>query len=139
MNLSGRHNITTGKVYQEVIHRERRGDYLGKTVQLVPHASDLVQAWIKVRGRNVYVLWWGWLFGYIRTSTRTSYSCAAYSPQSSPTNTDMAWVCIHVLPHSPHSLSLPSLTVVLVQEVSRIPVDETGEEPDVCLIEVRVT
>ena len=55
MNLSGRHNITTGKVYQEVIHRERRGDYLGKTVQLVPHASDLVQAWIKVRGRNVYV------------------------------------------------------------------------------------
>ena len=69
VNLSGRHNITTGKVYSEVIHRERRGDYLGKTVQIVPHGTNLVQSWIK--------------------------------------------------------------------EVSKIPVDETGEEPDLCLIEVR--
>jgi CTP synthase len=47
VTLTNRHNITTGKVYQDVIHRERRGDYLGKTVQIVPHATDAVQQWIK--------------------------------------------------------------------------------------------
>ena len=46
VTLSKDHNITTGKVYQEVISRERRGDYLGKTVQIVPHATDLIQEWI---------------------------------------------------------------------------------------------
>jgi len=47
ITLSGRHNITTGKIYKEVINQERRGDYLGKTVQIVPHATDMVQKWIK--------------------------------------------------------------------------------------------
>jgi len=47
VTLSGRHNITTGKIYREVIHQERRGDYLGKTVQIVPHATDMIQSWIK--------------------------------------------------------------------------------------------
>lgn len=40
-------NITTGKVYQQVIERERRGDYLGKTVQVVPHVTDAIQDWIE--------------------------------------------------------------------------------------------
>ena len=31
----------------QVIHQERRGDYLGKTVQIVPHATDMVQRWLK--------------------------------------------------------------------------------------------
>jgi CTP synthase N-terminus len=39
-------NITTGKIYSQVIERERRGDYLGKTVQVVPHVTDAIQAWI---------------------------------------------------------------------------------------------
>jgi CTP synthase len=43
VNLTRRHNITTGKVYSEVIERERRGDYLGRTVQVVPHLTDLIQ------------------------------------------------------------------------------------------------
>ena len=47
ITLTGRHNITTGKIYREVIHQERRGDYLGKTVQIVPHATDMIQSWIK--------------------------------------------------------------------------------------------
>lgn len=47
ITLSGKHNITTGKIYREVINQERRGDYLGKTVQIVPHATDMVQSWIK--------------------------------------------------------------------------------------------
>lgn len=36
-------NVTTGKVYQEVINRERRGDYLGKTVQVIPHITDEIK------------------------------------------------------------------------------------------------
>jgi len=40
-------NITTGKIYQQVIHRERKGDYLGKTVQVVPHITDAIQEWVE--------------------------------------------------------------------------------------------
>ncbi|GJQ82025.1 hypothetical protein Trydic_g6901 [Trypoxylus dichotomus] len=40
-------NITTGKIYQLVIDRERRGDYLGKTVQVVPHVTDAIQEWVE--------------------------------------------------------------------------------------------
>ncbi|KAK1759847.1 putative CTP synthase [Echria macrotheca] len=45
--LSRDHNITTGKVYQSVIEKERRGDYLGKTVQVVPHVTNAIQDWIE--------------------------------------------------------------------------------------------
>eukprot|EP00500_Bicosoecida_sp_ms1_P005278 CAMPEP_0203821368 /NCGR_PEP_ID=MMETSP0115-20131106/42942_1 /ASSEMBLY_ACC=CAM_ASM_000227 /TAXON_ID=33651 /ORGANISM="Bicosoecid sp, Strain ms1" /LENGTH=558 /DNA_ID=CAMNT_0050730389 /DNA_START=39 /DNA_END=1712 /DNA_ORIENTATION=- len=47
VRLSREHNITTGKVYQQVISAERRGDYLGKTVQLIPHITDAIQDWIE--------------------------------------------------------------------------------------------
>lgn len=39
-------NITTGKIYQSVIEKERRGEYLGKTVQVVPHITDAIQEWV---------------------------------------------------------------------------------------------
>ncbi|KAK4124406.1 CTP synthase [Parathielavia appendiculata] len=68
VRLTSEHNITTGKVYLNVIEKERRGDYLGKTVQIVPHVTDSIKDWIK--------------------------------------------------------------------RVSKIPVDGTGEEPDVCIIEL---
>ena len=68
VNLTKENNITTGKIYQHVIERERRGDYLGKTVQVVPHVTDAIQDW--------------------------------------------------------------------VERVAKIPVDDTNEEPDVCMIEL---
>ncbi|KAF8434506.1 CTP synthase N-terminus-domain-containing protein [Boletus edulis BED1] len=46
VTLSRDNNITTGKIYQEVIERERRGEYLGKTVQIVPHVTNAIQDWI---------------------------------------------------------------------------------------------
>ncbi|KAK4442882.1 putative CTP synthase [Podospora aff. communis PSN243] len=67
-SLTREHNITTGKIYQSVIERERRGDYLGKTVQVVPHITNAIQDWI--------------------------------------------------------------------ERVAKIPVDESGREPDVCVIEL---
>jgi CTP synthase len=47
VRLTSDHNITTGKVYLRVIEKERRGDYLGKTVQIVPHVTDFIKDWIK--------------------------------------------------------------------------------------------
>jgi len=46
VSLTRDHNITTGKIYQSVLNWERRGDYLGKTVQIIPHVTDAVQDWI---------------------------------------------------------------------------------------------
>jgi CTP synthase len=40
---SKRHNFTTGKIYESVINKERRGDYLGKTVQVIPHITDEIK------------------------------------------------------------------------------------------------
>ncbi|KAK4081540.1 uncharacterized protein Triagg1_2281 [Trichoderma aggressivum f. europaeum] len=68
INLSRDHNITTGKINMEVGLRERRGDYLGRTVQVVPHVTNLIKEWI--------------------------------------------------------------------ERVARIPIDESGAEPDVCIIEL---
>ena len=47
VELTRDHNITTGKIYQQVISRERKGDYLGKTVQVVPHVTNAIQDWIE--------------------------------------------------------------------------------------------
>uniref|UniRef100_A0A383WIW8 CTP synthase n=1 Tax=Tetradesmus obliquus TaxID=3088 RepID=A0A383WIW8_TETOB len=47
ITLTRDNNLTTGKVYQSVLDRERRGDYLGKTVQVVPHITDAIQDWIQ--------------------------------------------------------------------------------------------
>ncbi|MDZ7850201.1 MAG: CTP synthase [Halodesulfurarchaeum sp.] len=41
------HNVTSGKVYQHVIERERAGDYLGKTVQIIPHLTDDIKRRIR--------------------------------------------------------------------------------------------
>ncbi len=40
---SRKHNYTTGKIYESVINKERRGDYLGKTVQVIPHVTDEIK------------------------------------------------------------------------------------------------
>uniref|UniRef100_A0A665T3I8 CTP synthase n=1 Tax=Echeneis naucrates TaxID=173247 RepID=A0A665T3I8_ECHNA len=46
IRLTKDNNLTTGKIYQSVINKERRGDYLGKTVQVVPHITDAIQEWV---------------------------------------------------------------------------------------------
>ncbi|KAI5474848.1 CTP synthase [Pseudohyphozyma bogoriensis] len=47
VTLGRENNITTGKIYREVIEKERRGDYLGKTVQVIPHVTDAIQDWVE--------------------------------------------------------------------------------------------
>ena len=45
--LTRDHNLTTGKIYESIIHKERRGDYLGKTVQVIPHVTNEIKSAIK--------------------------------------------------------------------------------------------
>ncbi|KAI5956293.1 hypothetical protein KGF54_000768 [Candida jiufengensis] len=51
ITLTRNHNITTGKIYSKVIEKERKGDYLGKTVQVVPHITNAIQEWIETVSR----------------------------------------------------------------------------------------
>jgi CTP synthase len=45
-------NVTTGRIYQTVIDKERRGDYLGKTVQVIPHITDEIKHRIQILGQT---------------------------------------------------------------------------------------
>ncbi len=47
LELTGDHNITTGKIYRNVIEKERKGEYLGQTVQIIPHVTDEIKNWIR--------------------------------------------------------------------------------------------
>ena len=50
VRTSRSNNVTTGRIYQSVIDKERRGDYLGKTVQIVPHITDEIKRNVKMLG-----------------------------------------------------------------------------------------
>ena len=50
VQTSQANNVTTGKIYQTVINKERKGDYLGKTVQVIPHITDEIKRRIKILG-----------------------------------------------------------------------------------------
>jgi CTP synthase len=52
VELTRDHNITTGKVYSTVIEKERRGEYLGKTVQIIPHITDEIKKRIRQVSRD---------------------------------------------------------------------------------------
>lgn len=52
IHTSRANNVTTGRVYQSVINKERHGDYLGKTVQIVPHITDEIKRDVKLLGNT---------------------------------------------------------------------------------------
>ena len=54
--LSRFNNLTSGQIYESVIRKERRGDYLGKTVQVIPHVTNEIKERITEAGRGVNVL-----------------------------------------------------------------------------------
>jgi len=47
VRMAKRNNFTTGQIYESVIRKERRGDYLGGTVQVIPHITDEIKLWIQ--------------------------------------------------------------------------------------------
>jgi len=52
VHTSQANNVTTGRIYQSVIEKERRGDYLGETVQVIPHITDEIKHSIKILGES---------------------------------------------------------------------------------------
>lgn len=52
IKTSRANNVTTGRIYQSVIDKERRGDYLGKTVQIIPHITDEIKRNVKLLGKT---------------------------------------------------------------------------------------
>ncbi|HET8753966.1 MAG TPA: CTP synthase [Salinimicrobium sp.] len=52
VNTSQANNVTTGKIYQSVIEKERRGEFLGKTVQVVPHITNEIKERIQIFGKT---------------------------------------------------------------------------------------
>ncbi|HEX7120849.1 MAG TPA: CTP synthase [Gemmatimonadaceae bacterium] len=68
-SLSQANNVTTGRIYQNVIHKERRGEYLGSTVQVIPHVTDEIKAHIKrvAPGNDVVIVEIGGTVGDIES------------------------------------------------------------------------
>ncbi len=54
--LTRDHNLTTGRIYEQIIAKERRGEYLGKTVQVIPHVTNEIKAGIKKVSQDVDVV-----------------------------------------------------------------------------------
>src|SRR5512136_2014238 len=55
VKMGKRNNFTTGQIYESVIRKERRGDYLGGTVQVIPHITDEIKSWIIAGADNAEV------------------------------------------------------------------------------------
>ncbi len=67
--MGKRNNFTTGQIYESVIKKERRGEYLGKTVQVIPHITDEIKAFIKrgAEGAEVAIIEVGGTVGDIES------------------------------------------------------------------------
>jgi len=67
--MSKRNNFTTGQIYESVIKKERRGEYLGKTVQVIPHITDEIKLFIKrgAEGADVAIVEVGGTVGDIES------------------------------------------------------------------------
>ena len=67
--MAKRNNFTTGQIYETVIKKERRGEYLGKTVQVIPHITDEIKAHIKrgAEGADVAIVEVGGTVGDIES------------------------------------------------------------------------
>ncbi len=55
VKMGKRNNFTTGQIYESVIRKERRGDYLGGTVQVIPHITDEIKSWIMAGANDAEV------------------------------------------------------------------------------------
>ena len=69
IDISKKNNFTTGQIYQSVINKERRGDYLGKTVQVIPHITDEIKNRIfqAAEGKDILIVEIGGTVGDIES------------------------------------------------------------------------
>jgi CTP synthase (UTP-ammonia lyase) len=73
-------NFTTGRIYQSVLEKERRGDYLGKTVQVIPHVTNEIQEFIKRGAGSAPKTRWTWPLWKSAAPWVTSSRCRSSKP-----------------------------------------------------------
>src|SRR5258707_6985494 len=68
-DLTRKNNLTTGRIYETIIQKERRGDYLGKTVQVIPHVTNEIKAAVHrvAEHSDVTIVEVGWTVGDIES------------------------------------------------------------------------
>jgi len=119
------HNVTTGKTYEHVIERERAGDYLGKTVQIIPHVTDDIKRRIReaAEGSDVCLVEIGGTVGDIESMPFLE-ALRQFSHEEDPE--DILFAHVTLVPYSKNGEQKTKPTQHSVKELRSI-----GLQPDV--------
>jgi CTP synthase len=124
-DMTSDHNVTTGKVYQEVIENERAGEYLGKTVQIIPHITDDIKRRIReaAEGTDVCIVEVGGTVGDIEGMP---YLEALRQFATEQADEDVLFIHVTLVPYSKNDEQKTKPTQHSVKELRSI-----GLTPDV--------
>jgi CTP synthase len=127
VDMTADHNVTTGKVYQHVIEKERAGDYLGKTVQIIPHVTDDIKRRIReaADGNDVCIVEVGGTVGDIEGM---QYLEALRQFANEESEDDILFVHVTLVPYSKNGEQKTKPTQHSVKELRSI-----GLQPDVVI------
>ncbi|MFB6184565.1 MAG: glutamine hydrolyzing CTP synthase [Haloarculaceae archaeon] len=125
VDMTSDHNVTTGKVYREVIEKERAGDYLGKTVQIIPHITDDIKGRIReaAEGNDVCIVEVGGTIGDIEGMP---YLEALRQFAHEESDDDILFVHVTLVPYSKNGEQKTKPTQHSVKELRSI-----GLQPDI--------
>ena len=125
IDMTSDHNVTTGKVYQSVIEKERAGDYLGKTVQVIPHITDDIKRRVRevAEGSDVCIVEVGGTVGDIEGMP---YLEALRQFAHEQDDEDILFVHVTLVPYSKNGEQKTKPTQHSVKELRSI-----GLQPDV--------
>ncbi|WP_435364741.1 CTP synthase [Haloarchaeobius sp. DYHT-AS-18] len=125
IDMTSDHNVTTGKAYKHVIEKERAGDYLGKTVQVIPHITDDIKRRIReaAKGTDVCIVEIGGTVGDIEGMP---YLEALRQFAHEESEDDLLFVHVTLVPYSKNGEQKTKPTQHSVKELRSI-----GLQPDV--------
>ena len=122
-------NITTGRIYQEILAKERRGDYLGGTVQVIPHVTDAIKEFVAVGQRRTSTSCWSRSAARSATSRACRSSRRSASSATSCRAAQSVFIHLTLLPFIPSAGELKTKpTQHSVKELRSI-----GIQPDILL------
>ena len=134
IKTSKANNITTGRIYQEVINKERRGDYLGKTVQIIPHITDEIKNSIKKLGETG-------LYDFVITEIGGTVGDIESTPFLEAVR-QLRWelgknsLCIH-LTYVPYVKAAKELKTKPTQHSVKL-LQQTGIQPDILVLRTEI-
>ena len=134
IKTSKANNITTGRIYQEVINKERRGDYLGKTVQIIPHITDEIKNSIKKLGEPG-------LYDFVITEIGGTVGDIESTPFLEAVR-QLRWelgknsLCIH-LTYVPYVKAAKELKTKPTQHSVKL-LQQTGIQPDILVLRTEI-